>query len=85
MERRAYATFMKQWPERGVRVVVTSPQIPFEHYPNDEITAERLIHIMVGDLQRMKTYAERGFQIAQEIPEHVWRAYEDARLTGIRR
>ena len=77
MERRAYATFMKQWPEGGVRVVVTSPQIPFEQYPNDEIKAERLIHIMVGDLQRMKTYPERGFQIAQEIPDHVWRAYEE--------
>jgi uncharacterized SAM-binding protein YcdF (DUF218 family) len=77
MERRAFATFMKQWPEVDVRVVTTSPQIPFEDYPNDEIPAERLIHIMVGDLQRMRTYAERGFQIAQDVPADVWRAYEE--------
>jgi hypothetical protein len=29
-----------------------------------------------GDLQRIKLYPERGFQIAQDIPEDVWSAYE---------
>ena len=82
MERRAYATFMKQWPDAGVRVVTTSPQIPFADYPNVEIRAERLIHIMVGDLQRMRTYAERGFQIPQQIPANVWRAYEELVALG---
>ena len=31
---------------------------------------------MVGDLQRIKLYAEKGFQVYQEIPEAVWQAYE---------
>ena len=31
---------------------------------------------MVGDLQRIRVYAERGFQIPQEIPANVWSAYE---------
>jgi len=31
---------------------------------------------MVGDLQRIKLYAEKGFQISQEIPRDVWSAYE---------
>jgi len=31
---------------------------------------------MVGDLQRIKVYPARGFQIEQEIPDHVWHAYE---------
>ncbi len=31
---------------------------------------------MVGDLQRIKVYPEKEFQIYQEIPEDVWAAYE---------
>ncbi len=74
MERRSYATFKKHWP--GKKLIVTSPQIPFANYPNDEISIEKVINIMVGDLQRIKIYYEKGFQIFQEIPDDVWRAYE---------
>lgn len=74
MERRTYATFKKMWPEK--EFTVTSPQIDFANYPNGEISEERVINIMVGDLQRIKVYPERGFQIFQEIPRNVWRAYE---------
>ena len=35
-----------------------------------------MIGIMVGDLQRIKLYPARGFQIAQEIPDEVWQAFE---------
>jgi hypothetical protein len=31
---------------------------------------------MVGDLQRIKIYPEKGFQIPQEIPSDVWDAFE---------
>ena len=34
--------------------------------PN-EITEEDVIHIMMGDLQRIKLYPAKGFQIYQEI------------------
>ena len=34
---------------------------------------------MMGDLQRIKEYPAKGFQIEQEIPEDVWESYE--RLT----
>ena len=74
MERRTYATFRKVWP--GKTAVVTSPAISFEDYPNEEIPLERVIHIMVGDLQRLRVYPPRGFQIEQEIPDDVWDAYE---------
>jgi uncharacterized SAM-binding protein YcdF (DUF218 family) len=75
MQRRAYATFKKVWPEKDV--IVTSPQISFEEYPNEVITRDTLISIMVGDTQRIKVYAERGFQIKQDIPVRVWDAYEE--------
>jgi hypothetical protein len=37
---------------------------------------EKVIDIMVGDLQRIRIYAERGFQVYQQIPGEVWSAYE---------
>jgi len=74
MERRSYATFKKHWPDK--RLIVASPQISFEDYPNDEIPLEKVINILVGDLQRIKIYPEKGFQIYQEIPDDVWQAYE---------
>lgn len=74
MERRTYATFKKVWPEKDA--IVTSPPISFRDYPNGDIPLERVIHIMVGDLQRIRLYPERGFQIEQAIPDDVWHAFE---------
>ena len=75
MERRTFATFAKQWP--GKNMMVTSPQISFEDYPNKEISMERVINIMVGDLQRIRYYPAKGFQEYQEIPDDVWSAFEE--------
>ncbi|RRB06882.1 YdcF family protein [Larkinella rosea] len=79
MERRSYATFRKVWPQKMARV--TSPQTTYEeyldHYSNPELSADQVIHIMVGDLQRIKEYPKKGFQIPQEIPPDVWEAYEE--------
>ncbi len=74
MERRTYATCKKVWPE--VEVLVTSPEYTFETYPNHEITLDKVINIMVGDLQRILVYPKMGFQIPQTIPEEVLEAYK---------
>ena len=74
MERRSYATFKKHWPEK--ELLVTSPQLSFEEYPTEDITMEKVINIMVGDLQRIKYYPAKGFQITQEIPDDIWQLYE---------
>jgi uncharacterized SAM-binding protein YcdF (DUF218 family) len=78
MERRSFASFKKLWPEK--EVIVTSPQVSFDeyldHYASRELSRDEVISIMVGDLQRIKLYAEMGFQIYQEIPADVWSAYE---------
>jgi len=74
MERRSYATFKKHWPDKDL--LVTSPQIDFLDYPTEEISMERVINIMVGDLQRIRIYPAKGFQIPMEIPDEVWAAYE---------
>jgi len=73
MERRSYATFKQHWPDK--ELMVTSPQISFDDYPNEEIPLDRVINIMAGDLQRIKEYPALGFQVFQEIPEDVWDAY----------
>ncbi len=78
MERRSYATFRRLWPEKIV--VVTSPRASFDEYllthSNATLSSEDVISIMVGDLQRIRVYPMRGFQIPQEIPPDVWSAYE---------
>jgi uncharacterized SAM-binding protein YcdF (DUF218 family) len=78
MERRAYATFRKMWPDK--QVVLTSPQVSFSEYLADythnSLTPDDVVGIMVGDLQRIKLYPQLGYQIAQEIPAEVWEAYE---------
>jgi uncharacterized SAM-binding protein YcdF (DUF218 family) len=84
MERRTFATFKNYWPEP--RIVVTSPQVSFEEYlkrySNSALTEDDVVGIMVGDLQRVRVYPEKGFQIPQEIPADVWDAYEELVRAG---
>ena len=74
MERRTYATGKVWWPQ--VELLVTSPPISLADYPNEIVNIEEhWLHCMVGDLQRIKEYPAKGFQIEQEIPDEVWDAY----------
>ena len=74
MERRALATFQKVWPEK--KAVVASPPIEFIDYPTAEFPRERIIEIMVGDLDRITRYPALGYQTVQVIPDEVLAAYE---------
>jgi len=75
MERRTYATGKIHWP--SIELIVISPKIPVEEYPNESNDHnEHWLNAMVGDLQRIKEYPAKGFQIEQEIPNRVWEAYE---------
>jgi len=81
MERRAYATFKKFWPE--ARCLMTSPNLSYEEYL--DVTPEerdRYLNAMVGDLQRIKEYPAVGFMIQQEIPDEFWQAYEQMVALG---
>jgi uncharacterized SAM-binding protein YcdF (DUF218 family) len=86
MERRSFATFSKLWPEK--EAIVTSPQVSFDEYLNNyvsrELSRDDVISIMVGDLQRIQVYPQKGFQIYQEIPPDVWAAYEELVQAGYR-
>ena len=84
MERRAFATFMQVWP--GNDVLVTSPRVSFDEYlarySNDALTPDEVIAIMAGDLQRIRLYPAKGFQIEQDIPDDVWSAFEELVKAG---
>ena len=84
MERRSYATFKQRWPEKDV--AVTSPRVSFDdylnHYSNKALSSDDVVAIMVGDLQRIRVYPARGWQIAQDIPDDVWDAYEQLVQAG---
>ncbi len=80
MCRRALAAAQKQWPD--IDWQVASPDIAFDDYPFEEVPLDRMINLMVGDLQRLIIYAETGFQVSVDVPIEVWRSYEFLRDTG---
>lgn len=84
MERRAFATGMKQWPDK--KMIVISPPIKFDEYfssyINDETSPENVLNIMMGDLQRIEAYGKNGFQIPQEIPDDIRDAYRKLKTLG---
>lgn len=79
MERRSYATFKSRWPEKDL--IVTSPQTSFDEYldrySHESLSQDDVVAIIVGDLQRIKIYGDKGWQLPQAIPDDVWRAYEE--------
>ena len=87
MERRSFATFKKLWPEK--ELLVTSPRVSLDEYlarySNESLSKDDVVSIMVGDLQRLRLYPAKGFQIPQEIPDDVWRAYEELVEAGFNR
>lgn len=85
MERRTYATFKKQWPDQQTEIIVSSPPIPYAEYFDEQNPKSEIMHIIVGDLQRIKEYPEIGFQIEQEIPDKVRHAYETLISAGYTR
>lgn len=84
MERRSYATFKQVWP--GKDVLVTSPRVTFDEYlqrySNKALSPDDVVGIMVGDLQRIRVYAAKGYQIPQDVPDAVWDAFEELVRAG---
>jgi len=73
MQRRVAATMAVEWPE--VPFSVSSPNIPWGEYCTAELPAEKIIPILLGDLQRLWIYAKRGWSAPQRFPEEVLEAY----------
>ncbi|WP_418113340.1 YdcF family protein [Vibrio scophthalmi] len=79
MERRAYATFLKQWPLPVEHVTVTSTKHSFSDYFTEDIDLFTVLEAMMGDFERIKSYPAKGFQIEQPVPAEVDNAYQAIR------
>jgi uncharacterized SAM-binding protein YcdF (DUF218 family) len=74
MERRAYATSKVWWPNK--EIISTSSKMSFEDYIQGDIPRKHVVSALVGDMQRIKEYPKKGFQIEQKIPDSVQEAFE---------
>ncbi len=76
MERRALATFLNYWNADYDDVWVTSTGQDFYDFCSDPLLLPDVVEALIGDFERIKLYPEKGFQIAQPIPEPVEHAYQ---------
>ncbi|GAA1696435.1 YdcF family protein [Kribbella yunnanensis] len=74
MERRAFATCRKVWPE--VEVICRSEPVAFADYVDGIGDPVLVIDMLVGDLQRVIEYPALGFAVEQDVPGEVRHAYE---------
>ena len=80
MQRRVWATMAVEWPE--VPASLASEQITLDEYFTEELPPEKVIPIMLGDLQRVWIYARRGWSAAQIVPLEVMDAYRELKTLG---
>lgn len=73
MQRRAYATMRKRWPEPDV--VCASEDAGLDEYLKSFGDSNLVINMLVGDLQRIVEYPARGYAAPQDVPADVLDAY----------
>lgn len=79
VEKRVEATIRKIIPE--CTAIITSQNIGYEEYCEQyerEVGDSReVIEDLVCSVERMKVFAERGWQEKTDIPDDIWDTYED--------
>ncbi len=83
MQRRVWATMAVEWP--GVPATVASQRMTMDEYFTEDLPPEKVIPIMLGDLQRVWIYGQRGWQAAQVVPPEVMEAYRELKALGFTR
>jgi uncharacterized SAM-binding protein YcdF (DUF218 family) len=70
LERRVLLTLRKQWVDCDF--LMTSPPIAYANYPHpDIIDFDKLLHELVGQVDRLEKYPSLGFTERTEVPEEV--------------
>jgi uncharacterized SAM-binding protein YcdF (DUF218 family) len=80
MQRRTWATMVVEWPE--MPATLASPEMTLDEYFTEDLAPEKIIHIMMGDLQRIWIYGKRGWSAPQRIPDNVAAAYSHLKELG---
>ncbi|MGI3065129.1 YdcF family protein [Vibrio diabolicus] len=76
MERRAIATFEKQWQSPYSQLQVSSTAHTFFEYINEDMPLMMVLEALMEDFSRVKSYPEKGFQTEQNIPPQVESSYQ---------
>lgn len=79
-QRRARATFRKQWVE--LDTLHSSIDLSFVDYLASIGDAEKVINMLVGDTQRIVLYSRRGFAAFEAMPLDVETAFSRLVLAG---
>ena len=79
-ERRALATARKSWPSRVT--TIGAHRRSFYEYLKTRIPLERVLSMMVGEVDRLRTYGERNFIAPVTVPSSVLAAAELLRREG---
>jgi hypothetical protein len=82
MERRVHATMTVHWPEMPFSLI--SWETTFAGYCTPDLPPDKVLNIMMGDLQRLWVYAERGWSASQVIPSPVRHAFDRLAELGFR-
>ncbi len=72
MERRMLATVEKVWPE--IDSIITSPPETFEEHKQQR-SLHKLLHVLVGDTERIILYSQKGYITDQEVPKRILDAH----------
>lgn len=73
-QRRAHAICRKLWPEADVTCASTT--VPLDEYIQIIGDVDRVINMMVGDVQRLRLDAVAELSVPQDVPEAVTVAYD---------
>ena len=82
MSLRFLATAEAQWPTPQPAFYTTCQDISFEEY-SKLYGLEITVHRMLGDMKRMNSYVEQGYQTQQNIPTEAWAAYDKLVSLGL--
>jgi uncharacterized SAM-binding protein YcdF (DUF218 family) len=82
MQRRVFATMAVHWPEMPFSVA--SWETGFAAYCTPDLPPDKVLNIMLGDLQRLWVYGGRGWSAPQPVPEAVRQAFDRLVAMGYR-
>ena len=83
VQRRVFAALPIVWPE--IEATISCSTMSLDDYFTPELPPDKVINIMMGDLQRLWVYGRRGWSVPQEIPESVLTAYRCLSEVGFTR
>lgn len=74
MQRRVWAALPLKWPD--MPATLASPAMTLDDYFTPDLPREKVINIIMGDVQRLWIYGRRGWSLPQPVPAEVQAAFD---------